>query len=58
MPKAVEEQLKRDVNARHPEWSKERKEAYVYSTLRKVEHRHKLKVARKRKTKRKVHKKR
>lgn len=47
MPKAVEEQLKRDVNQKHPEWSKERKEAYVYGTLRRVEQRHKLKVARK-----------
>lgn len=47
MPKAQEEQLKRNVNARHPDWSKERKDAYVYGTLNKVKRRHMLKVARK-----------
>jgi hypothetical protein len=36
MPKALEEQLKRNVNQKHPEWSKERKDAYVYGTLRRT----------------------
>lgn len=44
MPKALEEKLKRNVNNRHPEWSKERKDAYVYGTLNKVERKHRLKV--------------
>ena len=50
MPKALEEQLKRNVNNRHPDWSKERKDAYVYGTLNKVERKHRLKPTRKKKT--------
>lgn len=50
MPKALEEQLKRNVNNRHPDWSKERKDAYVYGTIRKVERKHRLKAARKKKS--------
>ncbi len=45
MPKELEEQLKRRTN-RHPEWSKERKNRYIYHTLDVVEQRHKTKVAR------------
>lgn len=51
MPKALEEQLKRNVNNRHPEWSKERKDAYVYGTLNKVKRKHTLKVVTKKKRK-------
>lgn len=37
MPKALHDKLRRDVNRLHPEWSQERKDAWVYSTLRKIE---------------------
>lgn len=36
MPKKLERQLKRQVNQDHPNWSEERKDAYVYGTLRKT----------------------
>jgi len=36
MPKAFERKLKRDVNKKHPGWSKEKKDAWVYGTLRKT----------------------
>lgn len=36
MPKALERKLKRQVNREHPNWSEERKDAYVYGTLRKT----------------------
>jgi hypothetical protein len=35
MPKAMEEALKREAN-KHKGWSKERKAAYVWGTLRKT----------------------
>lgn len=36
MPKQMEEELKREVNSKHPDWSQERKDAYVYGTMRKT----------------------
>ena len=36
MPKALETKLRRQVNKKHPNWSKKRKDAYVYGTLRKT----------------------
>lgn len=36
MPKPMEQKLKREVNKEHPGWSKKRKDAYVYDTLRKT----------------------
>jgi len=36
MPKQMEEDLKREVETKHPDWSKERKDAYVYGVLRKT----------------------
>ena len=36
MPKALEQKLKKEVNKKHPNWSEERKNAYVYGTLQKV----------------------
>lgn len=37
MPKALHAKLKRDVERLHPNWSQERKDAWVYSTLDKIE---------------------
>ena len=36
MPKKLERKLKRQINREHPEWSQDRKDAYVYGTLRKT----------------------
>ena len=36
MPKKMEAELKREVAKKHPNWSKERKDAYVYGTMRKT----------------------
>lgn len=36
MPKEKERKLRRQVNRDHPDWSQERKDAYVYDTLRKM----------------------
>jgi hypothetical protein len=36
MPKKMERKLRAQVNKSHPSWSKERKDAYVYGTLRKT----------------------
>jgi len=39
MPKEISElenKLTRQVKKRHPEWTQERKERYVYGTIRKV----------------------
>jgi hypothetical protein len=36
MPKALEEKLKREVNSKHGGWSKERKNAYIYSVSKKT----------------------
>lgn len=36
MPEALERRLRVQVNRLHPNWSKERKDAYVYGTLRKT----------------------
>jgi hypothetical protein len=36
MPKALHDKLKREA-AKHPEWSEERKDRYVYGTLQKHE---------------------
>ena len=36
MPKALEQKLKRQAAKKHPKWSKKRKAAYVYGTLRKT----------------------
>jgi hypothetical protein len=36
MPKVMERKLRRQVNKEHPGWSDERKDAYVYGTLRKT----------------------
>lgn len=35
MPKAEERKLKQEVEKLHPSWPQERKDAYVYGTLRK-----------------------
>ena len=34
MPKFLEKKLRKEVNEKHPNWSEERKDAYVYGTLR------------------------
>jgi len=36
MPKALEQKLKRQVEKKHPGWSEERKDKYIYGTLRKT----------------------
>lgn len=36
MPVALERKLRRQVNRLHPQWSKKRKNAYVFGTLRKT----------------------
>ena len=36
MPKKMEQALKREVEKKHGNWSQERKDAYVYGTLRKT----------------------
>ncbi len=36
MPKKLEQKLKRQVAKKHPGWSQERKDAYIYGTLRKT----------------------
>lgn len=36
MPKQMEKDLKREVEKKHPDWSQERKDAYVYGTMRKT----------------------
>ena len=36
MPKKLEQKLKRQVEKEHPGWSEERKDKYVYGTLRKT----------------------
>jgi len=36
MPKKLEQKLKREVKKKHPSWSKKRKDAYIYGTLRKL----------------------
>ena len=35
MPKALEEELKREAN-KHKGWSKKHKDAYIYGTMRKT----------------------
>jgi hypothetical protein len=37
MPKEVHDRLVRQVNREHPGWSQKRKDAYVYSTLNKID---------------------
>jgi hypothetical protein len=34
MPEKLERELKADVERKHPGWSKKRKNAYIYGTLR------------------------
>lgn len=36
MPKKMEKELKEEVNKKHPEWSQEKKDAYIYGTMRKT----------------------
>lgn len=36
MPEKLERELRREVEQKHPNWSPERKDAYVYGTLRKT----------------------
>jgi len=48
MPKKLERALKRRVNKKHPDWSKKRKDAYIYGTLRKTGWKPKKKRSRKR----------
>lgn len=36
MPKQLERELRAKVNRLHPDWSEERKNAYIYSILRKT----------------------
>lgn len=36
MPKALHDKLKREVNRKHPNWSKERKNKYIYGTMQKT----------------------
>jgi len=36
MPAKLERELRAEVNRLHPNWSEERKDAYVYGTLRKT----------------------
>jgi len=36
MPEKLERQLKAQVARKHPGWSKERKNAYIWGTLRKT----------------------
>lgn len=36
MPKKLERALKREVEEKHPNWSEDKKDAYVYGTLRKT----------------------
>lgn len=42
MPKALHRKFKRQAT-KHPEWSEERKNAYIYGTLDKVEKRRRKK---------------
>ena len=37
VPKKLHDKLKREVEKEHPNWSQERKDAYVYGTMNKVE---------------------
>lgn len=37
MPKKLHDKLKREVEKKHPDWSKEHKDRYVYGTINKVE---------------------
>jgi hypothetical protein len=56
MPKKLEEDLRREVNSKHPDWSQERKDAYVYGTMRETgwipstQKKRKLKIRRRKKT--------
>jgi len=36
MPEELERKLRAQVNREHPNWSEERKDAYIYGTLRKT----------------------
>ena len=36
MPKELERKLKIEVSKKHPNWSKKRKDAYVFGTMRKT----------------------
>lgn len=36
MPKKMEEDLKKEVATKYPDWSQERKDRYVYGTMRKT----------------------
>jgi len=36
MPKEMERKLRAQVNKKYPNWSKTKKDAYVYGTLRKT----------------------
>lgn len=36
MPKKLEEELFREVNKKHPNWSQDRKNAYVYSIMNSI----------------------
>ena len=36
MPKKLEKQLKSEVERQHPDWSQDRKDAYVYGAKRKT----------------------
>lgn len=55
MPKKMEEDLKREVNSKHPNWSQERKDKYVYGTMRKTgwipstQKKHRIRIRRKKK---------
>lgn len=43
MPKKLERHMKREVNAKHPQWSKSRKNRYVYGTIEDVKREQKAK---------------
>lgn len=36
MPRALELKLRRQMQRKHPEWDKERKNAYIFSVLRRT----------------------
>jgi hypothetical protein len=41
MPKEIEEKLREEVNTNHPEWSEEKKNAYIFGTMRQIEEKQK-----------------
>jgi hypothetical protein len=36
MPEKMEKELRKEVEKKHPNWSKEKKDAYIYGTMRKT----------------------